>query len=369
MASRGEGTTVASTRVDRGDHVHESALWVVSRLALGAALAPGSAIDWERTFRVALEERCAVLAWLRSNSVIRTAAPREVSSRWRAAALAAAEGAHHRAGEIRALLDTLAADGVNASVVKGLPLALRLYGDASARPVSDTDLHVAAPERAAAHRALVAAGWVHLYGAESAESTYRRDGPRGPHFLEIHSSLLDDNIVAHFGAPGAEAEAVEVEGRVLLAHSGASVIVFLATHLAKHPNVPLLWWMDFDAACSAASAAERADAERLARSCRLTGFLNWAIDGARDLEEVRSLTASESQAALARLRSRHARPPVVRVAQLSETMADRARTMIAWALPRAQRDDPAVLAHRTIARGLSWGLHRFRRRSAAADAK
>lgn len=360
---------MAPTRIDGAGDAPESPRWVVSRLSLGAELARGPAVDWEETFRVAADERCAVLAWLRSSSLIREAAPTEVASRWRAAALAAAEGAHHRAGEIELLLDTLAAVGVNASVVKGLPLAVRLHGDASARPVSDTDLHIAAPERAAAHRALVAAGWVHLYGGHSAEATYRHDGPRGPHFLEIHSSLLDDNIVGHFGAPSPEAEAVEVEGRLLLAHAGPSVPVFLAMHLAKHPNVPLLWWIDFAAAWGAASDADRGAARRLARSCRLTGFLSWATAGARDLDVIRSGSVSASHAALARLRSRHAQPAVVRIAQLSETMADRARTVIAWALPRSQRGDPKALAQRTVARGVTWALHLLRGRIAAADAK
>lgn len=358
---------MAPTPGDSGNQARESLLWAVSRLALGAE--PADALDWERTFRVAIEERCAVLAWLRSGSLIRKGAPNEVSSRWRSAALAASEGARHRAGEIELLLHLLEAAGVMGSVVKGLPLAVRLYGDASARPVSDTDLYVPAPKRGAAHRALLDGGWVHLYGDETAEATYRRDSSRGPHFLEMHSSLLDDNIVAHLGVLRPDAEPFEVDGRLLRAHCGASVPVFLSAHLAKHPKVPLLWWIDFATAWEVATPRERDAARDLARRCRLTGFLDWAIDGATELEEIRSGVGSGSRAALARLRQRHARPPVVRVAQLSENVVDRARTMLAWALPRAQRGDPAALAHRTIARGLSWGRGRLRRRAAGADAK
>lgn len=361
--------TVGRTLFDAGDEASDSALLAVARLAMGAEPAPMSAGDWELTFRVAIRQRCAALAWLRSSAVIRAAAPRETSSLWRAAAIAAAEGARYRAEQLERLLATLSQSDVAATVVKGLPLAVSLYGDASVRPTSDTDVYVAAASRASAHGALVSAGWAHLYGRGIGEGLYRRDDPRGPHFLEVHSSLLDDNILAHFEPLVPEWRAVEVEGRVLRAHGGASVPVFLAAHLAKHPRVPVLWWIDFATAWRLADPPQRAAVSEIARRHRLTSFLRWAVEGAGDMEDIGSPDESVSRRGLARLRARHDGPAVLRVAQLTENMADRARTLISWALPAAQLGDPVTLAHRTLERGMNWGRRRMRRKMVVSDAE
>lgn len=338
-----------------------SELLLIARLALGVPAEPTGAIEWDRLLRVAGEERCASLGWLRSAPAIRRIAPADVASRWRTAALLAEATAEERLQQLRALIGTLGEANVSSVVMKGLPLAVMLYGSASARPVSDTDLFIAADERDAAHSALVGAGWVRLYGEREHEETYRRVEGGRPHFLELHSSLLDDNMLQHLHGPVPEVRSVEFEGRSFIAHWGPSLLVFLAVHLAKHPRVPLLWWIDFATIWERADAAQRLEATALARRHRLHRFIDWAVAGTGDVAAIASATdEQESARALSRLRARHAVHPVVRLTGLASSAGDRARVCLAWAFPRAERVHPLMLGRRTLARGLGWTRRRLR---------
>jgi hypothetical protein len=338
-----------------------SELLLITRLALGVPAEPSGAIEWDRLLQCAAQERCAALGWLRSAPTIRRIAPADVASRWRAAALLAEATAEERLQQLRALLGTLGEANVSPVVMKGLPLALLLYGKASARPVSDTDLFIAAEERDAAHSALVRAGWVRLYGEREHEETYRRVEGGRPHFLELHSSLLDDNMLQHLRGPAPETRLVESEGTSFIAHGGPSLLVFLAVHLAKHPRVPLLWWIDFATIWEGADAAQRLEARALARRHRLHRFIDWAVDGARDVAAIASASDEQVSArALSRLRARHSAHPVVRLAGLASSAGDRTRVCLAWAFPRAERVHPLTLGRRTLARGFGWTQRRLR---------
>ena len=338
-----------------------SELLLIARLGLGARAEPAGVIEWDRLLRRAAEERCAPLAWLRSAPAIRRIAPPEVVSRWRACAVMAEATSETRLRQLDALVRTLGDAGVFPVVMKGLPLALMLYGNASARPVSDTDLYVPSDQREAAHSALARAGWVRLYGEREHEETYRRVEGGEPHFLELHSSLLDDNMLQHLSGPAPEARLVVADGTSFMAHWGASLAVFLAVHLAKHPRVPLLWWLDFATMWHGLDAAQRSEAVALAAEHRLARFLEWAVDGAREVGVIAAASDdAEGARALAALRARHSTHPVTRISGLASSAGDRVRVCLAWAFPRAERSHPLTLGRRTFARGLGWTQRQLR---------
>lgn len=333
-------------------------LLLIARLALGAASERAGAIDWDRLLRMAADERCVVLAWLRSAPVIRRIAPADVVTKWRARALMAEAAAGDGMRELHALSETLGAAGVSPLVMKGLPLGIMLYGSAAARPVSDTDLFIDASERDAAHAALTAAGWERLYGGRDVEETYRRIEEGRPRFLELHSSLLDDNMLQHLRGPAPEGERVIAGGATIMAHGGPSLPVFLAVHLAKHPHVPLLWWLDFATLWGRLDASRRLEAVTMARAHRLGCFLEWAVAGAGEVATIASSGDDASAHALSRLQERHARHPVVRLARLTAA-GDRASVCLAWAFPRADRRHPLTLARRVVERGSGWARRRL----------
>src|SRR5687767_8327204 len=141
-------------------------------LALGRNARSATTEDWRRVHAVARGERLAALAWLRSGEQIRRHAPPDVVARWRAEAVAAAEFADR---QLRALSDIARAEvqhGELPFVLKGLPLADVLYGDASVRVCCDIDLFVAAGRRASVHAMLTALGWEHWVGTAPYDASY-----------------------------------------------------------------------------------------------------------------------------------------------------------------------------------------------------
>ena len=232
-------------------------LTCVARLAMGVACDNGAIVDWSTVLGVAIRERCATLAWLRSAPQIRRLAPPDVSSKWRRHALAAIEESIAFASELGALLTTLDSAGITTVVLKGQPLGVQLYGDAAARPLSDVDLLISAAQRDRAHEVLVLNGWQHLEGVAPREGTYRRSAQARNGHVEVHSSILDDALLSHVVVPVTALESVELHGVNVRAPCGPLLPLFLAVHLAKHALVPLLWWIDFDAAWLRMSPEER----------------------------------------------------------------------------------------------------------------
>jgi hypothetical protein len=137
--------------------------------------------------------------------------------------------------------------------------------------------------------------------------------------------------------------------------------VFLAVHLAKHPRVPLLWWVDFATMWQGLDAPQRSVAVAVAAEHRLARFLDWAVAGAAEVAAIASASDDEEGArALAALRARHSSHPVTRVSGLASSARDRVRVCLAWAFPRAERSHPLTLGRRTFARGLGWTQRQFR---------
>lgn len=318
-------------------------------LALGRPLGERD-ISWPAVFDIARKERCAPLAWFRSASAIRDAAPADVVAAWRAEVMSAVSLADFWQGLLEQTLSQLEGSGVDATVLKGLPLSHKLYGHGAARPCSDLDLYVELPQRAAAHDALLAAGWRWRIGSAPHEAGYIKEHGERAAVLEVHSSLLDDCLVAHlpFRAPGRTR--VAVGARAIAAHDDDQLPAYLATHLAKHAMPPMLWFVDFHELWERLDDEARSHAWDAARVARAERYLAWAVDRKADV----AAAASGESAALQRLGfsqgTRSDEHNAARVARLSSTPMDALRVAGAWLLPGEARNDwreiHRVISHR-----------------------
>ena len=335
------------------DRSLRDAIWA-ARLALksldGVALSAETGCDWDALLETCARERVLPLSWIRNRSLILTQAPPTTSAQWRGRTLAAGVVAREQLEALDLAIRSVEAVGARPIVLKGLPLAYGLYGDIAARPVNDADLFIAEAERARAHDALVEAGFRHLFGQPPAEGTYSRvDGGR-TFFLEVHSSVFDEELLAHLAAPAPESVSIEVDGVALRAQTGPLLPVFLSAHLAKHAEAPLLWWADFRTLWKSYRADERDEARRLARHWRLDRFLAWGERGVELLGRVVDGSIADASEALAELSAMHREHPRHRVASLSSTLRDQALSRVAWAWPRALRRRPLLYGRYLIDR-------------------
>ena len=325
----------------------------VARLAWGASI-DGLAPEWARVLETAIQERCAPLAWIRSAAVIRAAAPADISDRWRSHALCAAEHARGQVAELGRLLDTLARDGIAPVVLKGLPLSVMLYGDVAARPVTDLDLFIPTALRPQAHEALVHNGWQHRFGWAPAEGTYQSINPALCPYVELHSSVLDENLMSHLQVPPPQSRIVDLGATRAHAQEGTLLSIFLAAHLAKHAHAPLLWWIDFATLYDTLSDSEHEAVARTAVACQAKRYLDWAVDGVGLLHSTLNGDGEIAAAAMRRLRAKHARHNAARVADLAQGLLDRMRVWIAWAWPRPLRSHPLTYVRSALRRGMIW---------------
>lgn len=331
------------------------------RLALGLPIATADARRWDVALALATRERLVPLCWHRSGEEIRRRAPAAVAQAWRARALGSLADAARAVALLEEVVALLRDAAVAPIVLKGLPLAQRLYGDLVLRPSGDLDLFVGTEDRERADAALVRAGWRRSYGVPPREAAYRRMEGGREQVVELHSSLSDDNLLEHlrFPLPGWREERVGTTS--VRAHDDDLLPAYIATHLAKRPAPPLLWVLDLavlwhqlepDARDRARAAAHRHHAHRyLERALAQAAALVAAADGA--------------PAALARLGfaadARRDTHNAVLVARLAANPVDAARVALAWAWPHALRAAPAAYGRAAADR-----LRRFRRPLTAA---
>jgi len=319
------------------------------RLALGRALPADAGADWGAAFDAAARELLAPLAWARSGRFIRQHADPATTSAWRRAAMSTHLRGQRQLRLLSEVTGALDGAGVDAVVLKGLPLGEQLYGDAFVRCSADIDLYVPASQRPRASATLASLGWRSMDGAAPWHETWTtwRDDTR--HHLELHSSLVSDHL-SHLAAPPPSAAAAYVAGARVQAHDGPFVAPYLAAHLATHQMPPLLWLVDFAALWASLSAVERAQAETSARRVRLHGYLDWARRRTLLLEQAAAGDMNALGAlgvGASRRRDMHS---IFRHLALAASLADRARVAIAFLAPRPARRDLRVLARYTLAR-------------------
>lgn len=307
-------------------------------------------VDWRNMLDLARGERCAPLAWLRSANAIRGAAPADVTVAWRAEAMSAISLAGFWRSVTAETVAALRAAGVEPIVLKGLPLGERLYGDVAARPCADLDLYIGLAARSAAHGALIANGWRWRRGEAPRESGYRLDRAGREAVLEVHSSLLDDGLVAHlpFAQPRARIEGGE--NGAVASHDDSQLPAFLATHLAKHTKPPLLWFVDLATLWGSLDAPARRDAWAAARSARAHQYLAWSLKRLCDLD---AAVAGDDDAVRRlgfRAGGRRELHSAIRVALYAATPADALRVAGAWLVPPDARGSVSAIGGLFVAR-------------------
>lgn len=312
------------------------AVRVAVALALGRAVESPTNADWRRVHAVARAERLAALAWFRGGEQIRRLAAPEVVGQWRAESVAAAELAARQRQALIEIADAAARDGETPFVLKGIPLADRLYGDVALRVSCDIDLFVPAPRRTAAHATLTALGWEHWCGSAPYDSSYRLRQASGALFLEVHS-LLASEALSHCGLVP-EAERVwSDESLSVRTLDGPVLPVYMAANLAKHATPPLIAYVDLATVWAQLSQEDRVAAYRVAARSRLARCLRWALARAGALH---ATAAGDSTAVRTlgfdgdRRLSMHA---LIRLMLLSDRPMDAARVLGTWAWPRSLR--------------------------------
>ena len=319
------------------------------RLALGTPSTDDRAADWPLVLEVARRELLAAVAWTRSRPFIRDHADTETVMAWRRAAVAADLRGERQLDVLRNTLASLAGRGVNAVVLKGLPLGARLYGDAFVRCSSDVDLYVRAADRSTAAATLGALGWVREDGVAPWHEAWKRSTGDETEHLELHSLLVCDHL-AHLPVPTPTVAHLEVGGVLVPVLDGSFLPVYLAAHLATHQMPPLLWDVDFATLWTSLPDDERLAATRASAASRLSAYLSWARERAAALQAV----AAGDLARLDRLgfatRARADMHSIVRHLSLAASSTDRMHLVAAFAAPRARRGSLRALAHYTMAR-------------------
>ena len=326
------------------------ALAVALRLAFGRPRPEDARADWSLVLDAASRELLTALAWHRSGLFIRRHAGLEVSTRWRRAGLATQVRGERQLELLGEAMATLDGAGVDAVVLKGMPLGVRLYGDPFVRCSADIDLYVPARDRDRAAAALRRLGWRRTDGRAPWHEAWSRERAGVEYHLELHSMLVSDHL-AHVGAPAPISARIAVAGTELTGHVGDFLAPYLAVHLATHQMPPMLWIVDFATLWSSLSDAARARAAAAARDARVARYIEWAVGQARLAERVAGASDWEALGALGvHGRGRRDRHSIWRHLALASSMLDRARLVGAFLVPHRVRGNLRSLARYTVAR-------------------
>jgi hypothetical protein len=309
---------------------------VALSLAFGRNVESAALTDWHRVHVVARAERLAALAWLRSGEQIRRHAPPDVVALWRGEAVAAAELASRQLRALSAIARVEEQTGDLPFVLKGLPLADSLYGDASVRVSCDIDLFAAEGRRAAVHATLTSLGWQHWYGTAPYDASYRQTSSEGTLFLEVHSLLVSEAL-AHCPLVPDDGRLWSRDGLTVRTVDGPVAAVYLAANITKHGTPSLMSYLDLATVWSGLRADQQESAYRLAEVSRLGRCLRWALARAEAL----LAGAAGEPAALRTLgfhgdgrKSTHA---YARLMWLADRPTDAARILATWTWPRSLR--------------------------------
>lgn len=336
-----------------GSRLDVPSLHALLRLAVEGA-PPASAVEWSALLALAERERVLALIWKRSADIIHRDAPAPVAAGWKRRAVASGLHSVRQLELLTTTVNALAVCGIDAIVLKGAPLAQCLYGDFTVRPSIDLDLYVPLQQREAAGKAFVDLGWRLTTGAAPEEEGFERSLAGSTFRLEVHSSPLDDPLLDHLSFP-LESMDVELGDHVLRAHSGRFQPAYLAAHLAKHHEKPLLWAIDFQALWSLLDGEAREAALRAAKEAGLARHLRWAIEIASLVEsggeELRAATPKLRRLARA-LTPRSDAGRLLRLVMLSSSAAEAWRVFTGRVWPaawrRGWRRAPAYFARRAI---------------------
>ena len=345
-------TSSASVRADTT--IDTASLHALLRLALGRSLSH-EGVDWSALLARAERERLLGVIWCRSGESVRRDAPAAVAAAWHKRAILNGLLVDRQLEGLAAAIATLRTYGVSPVVLKGFPLAQRIYGDHTVRPVLDSDLYISSEQRTAASSALGSIGWRSTSGSAPEEERFERSVGAHTTVLEVHSSALDDRLLDHVRFP-VEQEPIQVGRYELPAHGGRFLPAYLATHLAKHDDKPLLWAVDFFLLWEAFSESHRREAIAAAREAGLGRHLDWALELCGNIAAC-ELDVGEAKPAMARLERTLAgsgdAQRFLRLVTLSQSPRSALRVVAGRIWPLASRtgwrEAPRYFLHRAVA--------------------
>jgi hypothetical protein len=359
MRDLGRATTVKAAELAGAAEAVVSMVLGDGRVAHGF-----SADQWRATIELAMRECCGPLLWHRAGSLVRASAPADAVALLRGHAITLGFRQRAHLAVLRDTLDLLTARDVDVQCLKGLVLSQLAYGDPFVRPSADLDLLVPTTDRARARAALLGAGWSIVEGIAPFEEAFTKRVSGELMRLEVHSHLLGDSL-AHLPAPEMVSVGIALEEREFPGLSLPLQALSLATHLAGHRVLPLLFAMDWYSIWSRMSDAERRAAERIAEEVRADAYLGRAREVADDVATVLrgGPSAAASLGALGFGATRGAIGDPFRLAiRAARTGHDRLATLRAWLTPARVRHGGRHIAVATVLRL----LRRFR--SAATKA-
>lgn len=337
----------------------------LARLVLAPGVDKVSSVSWDALLARAERDRLVGLIWQRAGDVIRRLAPPEIVAAWRKRAIGIELRTEAQFSLLVEVVDEMRHRGLSPVVVKGAPLSARLYGDITHRPLGDIDLWVPASEREDASRALAALGWSSTTGEPPDEETFECLRNGHVNFLELHSLLLDDPLLAHLTLP-VEATEISVREHPLPVFSGPLLAPYLAVHLAKHDSPPLLWLVDFHFLWTQLSDEERAASKSAAHDYGLGAHLDWALSLAKHLE-LASRGILESSVEIVRAqRSSGDLNRVVRLLKLADGFRNRFLTFKGRIFPPVPGRNRREALRAFMARGAGWVYRQWRWLDASA---
>ncbi len=226
-----------------------------------------SAADWQRVLRIAARHRVSglVAEGVRDAAV---AVPKAVSARLAQEEARIALHNVRSAAESHRLSQALAADGVDALLLKGVTLNLIAYGGLGLKESRDIDLLVAPDAFVAASLTLARAGYDRIspapeldeaaaaaWMARSKESAWLH--PREGHLVELHVALADNSaMIAGIGLESPRQSIDLGGGCTVETLADAELLAYLFLHGATHGWSRLKWLADVNAMLSRRSPAE-----------------------------------------------------------------------------------------------------------------
>jgi hypothetical protein len=216
------------------------------------ALAAEAVGDWRRVADLARQHD---VPWWVVRALPSESVPSEVCDALRDEMRDLARRAMAGTRELLAVLQALSRGGVRALAFKGPALAADVHGDLAARRFTDLDILIAKRDRAAARRALAAAGYRAPAGFTEREARFYHAW-EGVDLLELDASVWPVELhwrchARRYGAPQdpaplfATARTMALGGAEVLVPGSEELAALLALHGVKHAWRSLLWVADF----------------------------------------------------------------------------------------------------------------------------
>ena len=190
--------------------------------------------------------------------------------------------------DLRGLLDALAADGVNALVLKGAALGQMVYPAPHLRPRVDTDLLIRRDQLEPAERVFLSQGWSHpaerAPELSAAQRHYVKPGPASAlRHLDVHWRIANARLFGDalsFDDLWTRAVPVPALGAAARAAGLTDALIVACLHRVAHHDdeVDLLWLWDIHLLVSRLTAQEQIELIGTARRAGLTGVCARGLD-------------------------------------------------------------------------------------------